>query len=1043
MNRFESEYQRLNPAQRQAVDAIEGPVLVVAGPGTGKTQLLSLRVANILRKTDVQAYNILCLTYTESGKEAMISRLADFLGPAAKKVEVHTFHGFGTRLINRFPDFFPELANFRPAEDLTLYEALRACLAALPRKNPLSRQAYGQFIYQADARDRISQLKQAGIAPQTAVQKAEADSSWCQLTGRKLTTAFRKTGRLSPKAIDMLAKDLEPLLNDGGDSELGRECLEQLSAAITESQASGKTAALSVFKKLWFSSEAGQLYFKPTDQIKKLSALAELYDDYENELKRRQIYDYDDMILFALEKLKNNPEFLSQVQENFQYILADEYQDTNAAQASIINLIADNPVNEGRPNVMVVGDDDQAIYGFQGALGDVLIDFRERWRAVKVVILKENYRSTEHILSTARSIITQGKNRLESHYEDIDKTLIAKAPHPNVDPLIIAANSANAVIDKAVGSAKSADENHQLAIIATKHKYLLELASRLDAAKINYFYEGHEDLLKDESIVKILLLAELLLAIRQKKYERTNYLLPEIIASDIFNISREMAWQLAIKAKSDRSNWWQCMKTMTEPKTKEAYKIIKDLANKLDIKEAADSLKLTARVFKIRAVQRIQQLNKHAVAYFGRNDISLADIIRYSQLCQQAGVSLDFRVVKGKQQAPVVLLSAHKSKGLEFDRVYILHADYHTWFKEGGRRNNLTMPPGWSAVEPQATNNDDKLRLLYVVMTRAKQELVMVKDDSKALIPGLETIKSEQYISEQLEFYSLPEEKSWRQWYLPKTPQEKVALKQLLQPSLDNYHLSATHLTIYLDVGRGGPNNFLTGILLGIREPVQAEAIFGSLVHRSIRFAQEHLNKNGTLPSNSQLNKFVKSEAANWPEVYTDDIVQVVTDFLDHNNILQPGGISEYSFSNQNLEWEGKKLTGTVDQFIIENKELTLVDFKTGRALNSWHVTEDYYKQKLHRFRLQLLFYELLFNLSPEFEFTKITSKVVFVEPTRRDVYYQLTLEPDHNEKKRLLNLINSVWNHIINLELPKIEQYSLDAKGQLDFEDDLINNQI
>src|SRR6185369_14492837 len=155
-------------------------MLVVAGPGTGKTQLLSLRVANILRRTDVQPYNILCLTFTESGKEAMISRLSDLLGTDAKRVEIHTFHGFGTRLITRFPDYFPELVNFRPAEDLTLYETMRSCLQNLARSNPLSKQAYGQFTYQVDARDRISQFKKAGITPIEALQTAETDLAWCQ-----------------------------------------------------------------------------------------------------------------------------------------------------------------------------------------------------------------------------------------------------------------------------------------------------------------------------------------------------------------------------------------------------------------------------------------------------------------------------------------------------------------------------------------------------------------------------------------------------------------------------------------------------------------------------------------------------------------------------------------------------------------------------------------------------------------------------------------------------------------------------------------------
>ena len=1043
MTDFEREYKRLNAAQREAVDNIDGPMLVVAGTGTGKTQLLSLRVANILQRTDVHPYNILCLTFTESGKEAMIDRLSDFIGAVAKRVEIHTFHGFGTRLITRFPDYFPELANFRPAEDLTLYETLRTCLQNLSRSNPLSKQAYGQFTYQVDARGRISQLKRAGIPPAVALQTAETDLAWCQTTGRKLAVIFTKAGRLSPKVADSLTGELGDLLGEKPDSKLGQQCLDQLRESLQDSKLTGKATTVSNFKKQWFSNEEGKLYFKPTDQIKKLLALAELYESYEAELKIRQLYDYDDMILFALEKLKNNPEFLAQVQENFQYILADEYQDTNAAQASILNLIAGNPVHEGRPNVMVVGDDDQAIYGFQGALGDVLMDFRERWRDVKVVTLKENYRSTETILGTARTIITQGQGRLENHYQDIDKSLQARASYPNIEPTVFETGSSEAVIDMVVNSAKSASTDRQLAIIASKHKYLRELAAKLEAAKINYFYEGHEDLLTDPAMANLLLIGELIMAIKQERYGHTSYILPQVIAEGTLTIARPIAWEIALQSKTQKISWWEVMQDLPQSEVKTAVGLLKDLSATIDEKQPIASLKLVATTFSWRAIQKIQRLNTYATTYYGRDNISLGELLRYSDLCRQAGVSLEYKTVKGRQQAPVVLLSAHKSKGLEFDRVHILHADYQTWFKERGRNNNLTLPANWQAIEPLASNTDDRLRLLYVVMTRAKQELTLIKSQSSQVIPGLESINTIAYISEQLEAFSLPEEPNWRDWYLPKTSKEHALLKDLLKPTLSSYRLSPTHLTIFLDVPHGGPTTFLTGLLLGILEPVHPEAIFGSLVHRSLHFAQDKLNKTSKLPSETELEEFVTTEATNSDDIVIQDIVRVVKDYLDHSHILQPGAISEYSFSNRDIRLNDKRLTGNVDHFIVEGDKLTITDFKTGRALNSWRVTEDYYKQKLHRFRQQLLFYELLLRLSPDFDVKTLASRVSFVEPSRRDVYYDLNLDAGQAERHELESLIQAVWEKIINLDLPDISNYGLDMTGITAFEDDLTSGTI
>jgi DNA helicase-2/ATP-dependent DNA helicase PcrA len=1042
---FTSEYKKLNPAQRQAVDIIDGPLLVVAGPGTGKTQLLSLRVANILRRTDVHPHNILCLTYTESGKEAMLARLSSLLGTTmAKRVEVHTFHGFGTRLINRFPEYFPELSRFRPAEDLTLYETLVACMGRLPRSNPLSKHAYGQFTYQADASDRISQLKRAGILPETALDKAETDIAWCKDIGRKLTKAFNQAGRLSAKAAAALEAELGSMLSTETDSDLGKICLEELSEALQNSAESGKTSLLSAYKKKWFSSEEGKLYFKPADQLKKLLALAELYQDYENELKKRSLYDYDDMILYALAKLQSNPEFLAAVQETFQYILADEYQDTNAAQATIINIIAANPVNEGRPNVMVVGDDDQAIYGFQGALGDVLMDFRERWRDVQVITLKDNYRSTSSIINTARAVITRGENRLENHYEDIDKSLNSNAAYPNVLPMQFEAASADAVVEKAVSVAKSSTSEKQLAIIATKHKYLRELADKLDAAKVRYYYEGREDLLSDPAMVQLLLLADMALAIRQNEYAHTNYVLPEVIANELVEIPRPAAWRIALEAKAQKCSWWEALSSLKEAEAKAAATTLKELAKAIDPSDALASLKTIASQFNFRVLQKIRRLLDHAATYYGRENISLSELLRYAELCRQAGVSLEQTVVKGSKRANVVLLSAHRSKGLEFDRVFILHADYYTWFKEGGRRNNLVLPEGWKYLEPLAATTDDRLRLLYVVMTRAKQELALIKGSRGEGLPGVENIKVEQHISQQLEAFSLPEEQSWRNWYVPVNKTEKAQLKAILAPVLQNYRLSATHLTTFLDIPHGGPVEFLTSSLLGIPEPIHPEAVFGNYVHRTLHFAQNYLNTHKTLPDKTALETFIKTELSHLDENRITDITETVDGFLHHSSIMQPGGVGEYSFTTQNIEDSGVRLTGTVDQFVVNDGILTLTDYKTGRALNSWRVTEDYYKQKLHRFRQQLMIYERLFKLSQEYQgVEKIVSKVAFVEPNRRDAYYELKLDASDHERHTLEALLPVVWKRVMDLDLPDISGYSQDMQGIEAFEKDLLEGDI
>lgn len=115
---FQKVYKILNPKQKEAVDAIEGPVMVIAGPGTGKTQILTLRIANILKKTDASPDSILALTFTESGVFSMRKRLVEMIGSAGYRVNIYTFHGFCNEVIKRFPDAFPRIIGANNINDI-------------------------------------------------------------------------------------------------------------------------------------------------------------------------------------------------------------------------------------------------------------------------------------------------------------------------------------------------------------------------------------------------------------------------------------------------------------------------------------------------------------------------------------------------------------------------------------------------------------------------------------------------------------------------------------------------------------------------------------------------------------------------------------------------------------------------------------------------------------------------------------------------------------------------------------------------------------
>lgn len=153
--------KKLNPEQQKAVDAIEGPTLVIAGPGTGKTEILAARIANILNLTEAKPENILCLTYTDAGAVAMRTRLIEFVGVAAYRVAIYTFHGFCSKVISEQADFFG-MEDMAAVSDLDRYHIVREIIDSFPQGHPLLRET-GDIYYEANRLlELYSAMKQEG-----------------------------------------------------------------------------------------------------------------------------------------------------------------------------------------------------------------------------------------------------------------------------------------------------------------------------------------------------------------------------------------------------------------------------------------------------------------------------------------------------------------------------------------------------------------------------------------------------------------------------------------------------------------------------------------------------------------------------------------------------------------------------------------------------------------------------------------------------------------------------------------------------------------
>ncbi|MBP9757976.1 MAG: ATP-dependent helicase, partial [Candidatus Pacebacteria bacterium] len=275
---FDKYYKTLNAAQKQAVDTIEGPVMVVAGPGTGKTHILTLRIANILQKTDTPPDGVLALTFTEAGVDAMKRRLLKMIGPTAYKVGIYTFHGFCNDVIHTHPEYFPRIISSVALTDIESILYIREALSELPLQKL---KPFGDpYFYVQSVKGAISTLKREHRTPQDVLETSER-----------------------------LLRDIE---NDP-------ETVHQKGAHKGKVKGAAQTQM---------------------DRLKKEHELGLVFEWYEQKLAAMRKFDFDDMIVETVRALEADESFRLAVQEKYLYILADEHQDANGSQNKLLELLA-------------------------------------------------------------------------------------------------------------------------------------------------------------------------------------------------------------------------------------------------------------------------------------------------------------------------------------------------------------------------------------------------------------------------------------------------------------------------------------------------------------------------------------------------------------------------------------------------------------------------------------------------------------------------------------------------------------------------------
>ncbi|MEO7364018.1 MAG: ATP-dependent DNA helicase [Candidatus Saccharimonadales bacterium] len=1069
MNTAYSEaFAALNSRQKQAVEHIEGPVLVVAGPGTGKTQLLGLRVAQILQQTDTDASNILCLTFTNAAATNMRERLLQFIGPDAHKVVIRTFHSFAAEVMSLYPDYFWNGAKLTVAPDALQAGLVQKILSELPLDNQLAIKFAGKYTALKDVQDALKLTKEAGLSPAKLAAMLDVNDAYIELIEPSLVEIL--SAPLSYKNLSQLG-ELVDALPDQDISQavapltsLSDVIKSSLHQAITADELLGKTTNTGIWKKRWVQTVQGT---KAMHDERKRSlwwrSLVEVYEVYRAQLHARGYYDYSDMIIEVITMLETNPELLSAVQERFLYVLLDEFQDTNKAQLRLADLVADHPSAEGKPNLMAVGDDDQSIFAFNGAELNNMLSFRRSYPATTIIVLEENYRSSQAILDASAQVIEQAKDRLVLREPGLTKQLRAqRQPTSSVVEHSRFATREHQLssVAQAIQQRWQQSPNQTIAVLAGGHAALRQISALLSALQVPVSYERRRDVFESEIIQLILLIAETVIAVGEGDQKLTNHNLARVLQHPVWKLEPLVLWKLAVRQRQ-QADWLEALADHSDPRLSGLANWLLWLAGEASYQPLGVMLEyliglrpgqaLTSPIREyylatravdsqyLQTLSAVQLLLSLSTEFAEQPTATLSDLIRFSQLNRdlQRPISDSSWFVSGDHA--VELMTVYKAKGLEFDEVYILDAIESSWQpRRGGRK-----PPANLPLQPYGEIYDDYVRLMYVAMTRAKHAIHISSFTHDAIgqevlpTPLIEAIAAEVVEPTEDPIELLEQNLRWPEL-------DNASELQLLQPVLDDYSLSATGLLHFLDVTSGGPQRFLETDILRVPSLSTASMGFGNAIHRALQFAQM------TRPA-PDLTDIIDAYRGSLREqrlsdndisrylMHGEQVLQSL--FVDKGFMLPADGQAEVAIHNVML---GEvRLGGKIDHLVTSQDRLLITDYKTGTPLTNFETRDKNKVVKAWKHRTQLTFYALLCQTSGRSSsLSTLQTRMLYVEADSARAL-SLSFTPTQADIDRLTSLVKAVWSRITTLNLPDVINYSADIDGITQFENDLINGVV
>lgn len=936
---FDSLYTRLNPAQKQAVDTVDGPVFVMAGPGTGKTQILTLRIANILLQTDVEPENILALTFTNAAAYNMRERLAGIVGPeSAHRAYISTFHSFAEDMMKQYSDVFNTVYGTRlisPIEQIELLEKI------------------------------------------VDTQKTEYFSVFKRRDSTMKSIAFA-LGKI--KGEGMTSDEFRNHINAQFDIDSESDDIR--------------------YKKKYKQFNAGDI--KPTE-LRKLSQrrdknleLADIYEIYESELKQLGVYDFSDVIVRMIHELEvEDSIFKAELQEQFQYLLVDEHQDTNDAQNTIVRHLIDNPVSEGKPNVFVVGDSKQAIFRFAGASEESYTRLLESLVDPAVINLEQNYRSHQGVLDSSYSLIKKSESHsnelaLQAFFDHQGNIEYREFNDHKMEMIWLAQD-----IKSRIDNGESANE---IAVLYRNNSDANDVRSLLDILGVSYKDFSKKNILKDPDIQKLFYL------LRAVHNPADNEALAKVLFIDFFGFDVFDTQRILQKSRNARGEYNKSIMTILESEERLADAGIQSdnlqkyadfvaiLKNQKRLSEETDAVSFFSDFVResgflkyilgqsqsVLGLQKIEklfdELKKEAGA---RNEFTLADFVQYLSTMKKHGITMN---ITNSLSDGVTLSTFHGSKGLEFDTVYMIKA-----LKKRKMGSEIALP----FAEFDDGGIEDERRLFYVAVTRARKNCLI----SSFVFNEEGREKTRSLHIDEMEGVDVVLMSDWEKEHAVDTAMFFAESNEHITSLVDVDYIKERFLKNKLSVSAlnnymESPLKYYFRNLVYLPEARSAFLDKGNMLHETLEKYFDECIKLQDIQNKDVLKKcfdrvieqnhlYVEHSEMGWGIVssYFDEYYETFEVPADNEK-----RISAIPFELDNGEIIN--LTGVMDKITVNGAgEITVWDYKTGRAYS------DMDPERKKKTRRQAAFYKLLLQNAFGGKFNFHVAVFDFLEPNKKGEY--------------------------------------------------------